>query len=157
LLDTYPIVERTVVYSRRPFQIHGITLEAFPVEHSIRAPAVGYRITAGRSTVFYVPDVIYIHDAREALFDITLYIGDGACLRRPIIRKRGNKLVGHAPLRTQLEWCERERVPRVLVTHCGSEIVGANPRTIAKSVYDLGLERGITAQIAFDSLEVKLP
>jgi phosphoribosyl 1,2-cyclic phosphodiesterase len=156
-LDTFPISERVVIQPRNPFQIHAITLEAFPVEHSTRAPAVGYRITAGRSIIFYVPDLVYIYDSHEALCDIHLYIGDGASLRRPIVRKRGNALVGHAAVRTQLGWCEREGVPKALITHCGSEIVGGNSRVVGESVRDLGREHGISAQIAFDGLEVILP
>jgi hypothetical protein len=33
-------------------EIAGIGFEPFPVVHSTRAPTVGYRITAGRVTVF---------------------------------------------------------------------------------------------------------
>ena len=49
-------------------EICGVTFEAFPVEHSIRAPAVGYRVTAiGKGCVFYVPDVVRIYDRSAAL------------------------------------------------------------------------------------------
>jgi phosphoribosyl 1,2-cyclic phosphodiesterase len=133
-LDKFPISERVVIQPRNPFQIHSITLEAFPVEHSTRAPAVGYRMTADRTTIFYVHDLVYIYETHEALRGIWLYSGDGASLRRPIIRKRGNALVGHAAVRTQLGWCEREEVPRALITHCGSEIVGADSRRVGKIV-----------------------
>ena len=32
-------------------------LEVLPAEHCLRAPAVGYRISAGGRALFYVPDV----------------------------------------------------------------------------------------------------
>jgi phosphoribosyl 1,2-cyclic phosphodiesterase len=156
-LDEFPISERAAILPRSPFQIDGITLEAFAVEHSIRAPAVGYRIAAGRSAIFYVPDLVYIYETHQALSGIRLYVGDGASLRRPLVRKRGDSLVGHAAVRTQLGWCGREGVPKALFTHCGSEIVGAEPRAMSRIVRDLGLERGVSAQIAFDGLEVTLP
>jgi len=156
-IDEFPISDRVSIKPRRPFKVHDMTLEAFPVEHSIRAPAVGYRITAGRSTIFYVPDLVYIYEAHEALSGICLYVGDGASLRRPIIRKRGSALVGHAAIRTQLGWCGREGVPKTLITHCGSEIVGGDSRIAGRIVRDLGLERDVSAQIAFDGLEVVLP
>jgi hypothetical protein len=79
-----------------PFCIHDIVFEAFPVEHSLRAPAVGYRVTAGRTSISYVPDVVSIYEPHEALSSIRLYVGDGASLRRPIIRKKGLSLIGHA-------------------------------------------------------------
>lgn len=43
----YPIHERVDVRRRKPFQLGRIRFEAFTVEHSILAPAVGYRIVAG--------------------------------------------------------------------------------------------------------------
>ncbi|NIP83289.1 MAG: MBL fold metallo-hydrolase, partial [Gemmatimonadetes bacterium] len=48
-----PRSERRAVELRTPFRIRDIVFEAFGVEHSIRAPAVGYRIRAGRVTVWY--------------------------------------------------------------------------------------------------------
>jgi len=43
----------------------GIEFEAFPVEHSLRAPAVGYRVTAGRRAIFYGPDLVSIVDEQR--------------------------------------------------------------------------------------------
>ena len=43
--------------------IDTISFEAFAVEHSLRAPAVGYRIRSGRITAFYVPDLAAIRGA----------------------------------------------------------------------------------------------
>ncbi|MGH7475484.1 MAG: MBL fold metallo-hydrolase [Longimicrobiales bacterium] len=94
----YPVTRR-VLEHRKPVEIVGITFEAFPVEHSIRAPAVGYRITAGRVSIFYAPDLVFIHDRHEALHGCRLYIGDGATMTRPIVRQRGGRLIGHAPVR----------------------------------------------------------
>jgi phosphoribosyl 1,2-cyclic phosphodiesterase len=54
-LKSFPLPDRALVEPRAPFCIHNIVFEAFPVEHSLRAPAVGYRITAGRTSIFYVP------------------------------------------------------------------------------------------------------
>ena len=43
---------------RRSRALDHLVVEAFPVIHSLRAPAVGYRVTAGRMRMFYVPDVV---------------------------------------------------------------------------------------------------
>jgi ribonuclease BN (tRNA processing enzyme) len=145
------------VQPRAALEIRGITFEAFPVEHSTRAPAVGYRIAAGRSTIFYVPDVVYIYEVQAALAGIQIYVGDGASVRRPLVRKRGESLVGHASVRTQLGWCRRAGVTKVLITHCGSEIVRADSETVNKIVHHMAEEQGIDAQIAVDGLEVVLP
>jgi Beta-lactamase superfamily domain len=87
LLAAYPISERRIMPKREPIDVHGIVFEAFPVEHSIRAPAVGYRIAANQRSAFYVPDVVAIRDPAAALFGIGVYIGDGASMTRPIIRR----------------------------------------------------------------------
>jgi hypothetical protein len=60
--------------------IGGVTFEAFPVDHSTRAPAVSYRVTLGSRCIFYVPDVVAIHNRHEALQGADLYIGDGATI-----------------------------------------------------------------------------
>jgi hypothetical protein len=58
------------------------------VEHSIRAPAVGYRIDAGRAAVFYAPDLVSIDEEQTALTGLDLYICDGAAINRSISRRR---------------------------------------------------------------------
>lgn len=150
----YPIDERHTLQPRTPTEIRGITFEAFPVEHSTRAPAVGYRITAGKPTIFYVPDLVYIHDRHAALTGVRVYIGDGATLTRPLVRKRDDRLIGHTPVRTQLTWCKKEGVPRAIITHCGTQIVAANEAETTARVQAMAAERGIRAEVAYDGMEV---
>ncbi len=95
ILERFPVPDRITIEPRRAFPIHGILLEAFPVEHSLRAPAVGYRVAAGGSTIFYVPDLVSIYDAHQAL---ALPCAGPSC-------GKGAALVGHAPIRTQPGGC----------------------------------------------------
>jgi ribonuclease BN (tRNA processing enzyme) len=155
-LERYPIEARETVELRKPVEIEGMNFEAFGVEHSTRAPAVGYRIGAGEATVFYVPDIVYIQEREEALRGIRLYIGDGATLSRSMVRKRGEHLIGHTPVRTQLTWCQKEGVPEALFTHCGSEIVKGDERILGAQLRAWARERGVKACIAHDGLEVSL-
>lgn len=101
-LVDYPIEQRRTVAPREAFNIFALRFEAFEVEHSTRCPAVSYRIQAGRVTIHYAPDVVSIHDRETALQGTRLYIGDGASLQRPLVRRRGKRLIGHASVRTQL-------------------------------------------------------
>lgn len=151
-----PREERHVIQPRVPVQIEGMTFEAFSVEHSIRAPAVGYRITAGRVTVWYAPDVVYIEHREQALADCALYIGDGATLTRSFVRKRGDALIGHTPVRTQLTWCQKEGVPRAVITHCGSEIVEGDERTLGAELRSMARQRDVRAEIAHDGQTIIL-
>jgi phosphoribosyl 1,2-cyclic phosphodiesterase len=153
----YPLADRGIVESRRPLTVSGIEFEAFPVEHSLRAPAVGYRVTAGRASIFYAPDLVSIGDEQEALSGLDLYVGDGAAVRRSIVRRRDGRAIGHASIRAQLEWCASAGISRAVFTHCGSEIVKGDARAVAAAVRALGSERGIEALIAHDGLELSLP
>jgi hypothetical protein len=69
-LARYPIDERRIMPEREPINLNGIVFEASPDEHSVRAPAVGYRIAANRGSAFYVQDVVAIGDTAAALFGI---------------------------------------------------------------------------------------
>jgi hypothetical protein len=126
--------------------------EAFAVVHSIRAPAVGYRIGAGGVHVFYVPDVLGILERSEALGGARLYIGDGASIVRPIVRRRGRKRFGHAPIRAQLEWCRAEGVTNAIFTHCGSQIVAGDVRGSQARITRLARANGTEACVAHDGM-----
>lgn len=155
-LDAYPIDNRHTITARQPQSIAGMQWEAFPVDHSTIAPAVGYRIRAGRVAVFYVPDVVYIHDRSAALSGTRLYIGDGASITRSLVRKPEDDLIGHTPVRTQLTWCKKEGVPKMVVTHCGSQIVEGDERKLGPELERMAAARDIQVQIAYDSLELVL-
>src|SRR5207253_8724493 len=141
-LPLYPIKDRHLIEERTRTKICGITLEAFPVERSILAPAVGYRVSAGRVRIFYGPDLLFIHDRKAALKEVQVYIGDGATLTRSFVRKRSAKLIGHASVRTQIGWCAKESVPQAVVTHCGSEIVTGDEHKLEGKLRGMAAERG---------------
>ena len=155
-LQLYPIKDRHLIEERTRTKICGITFEAFPVEHSILSPAVGYRVSAGRACIFYAPDLVFIHERAAALKDVQIYIGDGATVTRSFIRRRGKALIGHSPVRTQLTWCQKEGVHRAIITHCGSEIVTGDERKIFAKLRDIAVERGVDVRIAYDGMKVTL-
>ena len=155
-LRHYPIKDRHVIEERTRTKICGITFEAFPVEHSILSPAVGYRVTAGHACIFYAPDLIFIHDRSAAFKGVQIYIGDGATITRTFIRRRGKALIGHSPVRTQLAWCQKEGVHRAIITHCGSEIVTDDERQIAVKIRGMAAERGVEVRIAYDGMKLTL-
>ncbi|PYJ47567.1 MAG: hypothetical protein DME85_04850 [Verrucomicrobia bacterium] len=152
--DIRRLPDRRLIKERAPAKICGLCFEAFPVEHSILAPAVAYRVSAGGASVFYAPDLVFIRDRAAALRGVKIYIGDGATLTRSFIRRRGKSLIGHSPVRTQLTWCGKEGVPRAVITHCGSEIVKGDERKIGAQLREMAAERGIEASIAYDGMEL---
>ncbi|HEY7242810.1 MAG TPA: MBL fold metallo-hydrolase [Xanthobacteraceae bacterium] len=156
LLRHYPIRDRRRIMPRRPVAIGGVRFEAFPVEHSIRAPAVGYRVSAGQFSFLYLPDVADLPNAAAALRGVDLYIGDGATVSRSMVRKQNGRPIGHAPIAQQLAWCRKQGVRSAIFTHCGSPIVRGDPRTIAAAVRQLGLAHGVQADVAHDGLTLPI-
>jgi len=153
-LKRYPIRERQIIEPRHPVFLGGVEFEAFPVAHSLIAPAVGYRVSKGNVSVFYVPDLVYIHERHQALSGVALYIGDGASIMRPLVRCRGKTMIGHASVRDQLDWCGEEGVSRAVITHCGSQIVKADASAVAAKIAALARERGVQASVAHDGLKL---
>jgi phosphoribosyl 1,2-cyclic phosphodiesterase len=133
-IGCYPIAERRTIEAGQRFRLGSVTWQAFELEHSIRAPAVGYRLTAGRTALFYAPDVAAILDQKTALDRVMLYIGDGASIVRPLLRRRGQIMIGHASIQAQLDWCQKEGIAQAVFTHCGSQIVGADGRSVAARI-----------------------
>jgi phosphoribosyl 1,2-cyclic phosphodiesterase len=156
LIARYPIKDRRVIEARAPFTIDGVRFEAFSVEHSISAPAVGYRVSRAGTAFFYVPDLAAIREQHEALQAVKLYVGDGATVVRSMVRAHGHALIGHAPIKTQLGWCEAEGFAQAIFTHCGSGIVKGDTRRIAARIKALGEEYGVEASIACDGLTLSL-
>ncbi len=148
--------KRKLVKIEKEFTIGDIHFKAFSVEHSTRAPAVSYKITAGNSTIFYAPDLIYVHNREEAFKEVDLYIGDGATITTSFVRKQDDNLIGHATIDAQLAWCEKDGMERAIITHCGSEIVDNDGRKINAKIRKMGKERGIKAEVAHDGMEVVL-
>lgn len=154
LLRRFPIAARRVLAPRRAVAIGGIRFTAFPVEHSIRAPAVGYRIAAGRRALFYAPDLVAIREPAAALRGVGLYVGDGSSLVRPIVRRRGRMRFGHAAIRAQLGWCAARGVARATFTHLGVALVRADGPALRARVAALGRAAGVRATLARDGASI---
>lgn len=156
-LRSWPIRGWRIIKPRKRTNICGVVFEAFPVEHSLIAPAVAYRISAGRACIFYAPDLIFIHDRAAALKNVQLYIGDGSTLSGLFVRKRGDRLIGHTSARAQIGWCGKSGVRRVIISHCGSEIVTGNEQQILTDLRKIGADRAVDVSIAFDGMKLIVP
>jgi phosphoribosyl 1,2-cyclic phosphodiesterase len=157
LLHRLPIRDRHTMPLRKTVTIGGLRFEAFPVQHSIRAPAVGYRVSTRISSFFYVPDVARLPAASAALSGIDVYIGDGASMTRSLVRRKAGMLIGHATIAAQLGWCEKAGVRRAMFTHCGSPIVRGEARVSNASIRRLGREHDVGARLACDGDRLSLP
>jgi len=150
LLRRFPIRDLRTMPLQRSVAIGVLKFKAYPVQHSIRAPAFGYRISVDAESFFYLPDVAELPNPAKALAGVGVYIGDGATIRRSMVRAKGRSLIGHAPITVQLDWCVAAGVTQAIFTHCGSPIVRGDARTMSAQVKRLGRDRGIDARLARD-------
>lgn len=159
IMDDFEIDEKRIIPKRSQIDISKtgektISIKAFPVLHSTRAPAVGFRVEAGTASIFYVPDVAWIEDREGAMAGINIYIGDGATIKRSMVRKPGDTIIGHVPIQTQLTWCQKMGVEKAIFTHLGSKIVDGKAEEIHTTLTNLAQERNINnVKIAFDGME----
>jgi phosphoribosyl 1,2-cyclic phosphodiesterase len=156
LLRRFPIDDRRRLLLRKEAVIGGVRFEPFAVDHSIRAPAVGLKNSAEGKSFFYVPDVARLRTAKRALHNADFYVGDGATLKRSMVRQKKRVSVGHASIVDQLGWCAKADVRRVIFTHCGSGIVRENPHRLRVILRQLGADCGIDAHVASDGDELVL-
>lgn len=155
IINKYELEHAHKIEPYRSFELQGMTFTAYPVEHSTRAPAAAYNIEAGTQTIFYAPDVVYIHEREKALTGCNAYIGDGATVTTNMVRKQDGNLIGHTPVPTQLTWCKKFDIPKAWITHCGSEIVEGGG-DIKRKIDQEAKDRGVEVVIANDGMEVLL-
>ncbi len=154
LLRRFPISERRGLPLGKETIVDGVRFKPWQIDHSIRAPAVGFKISVGSQRLFYVPDVARIRNAATALRRVSLYIGDGATFDRSMVRHRKRAVIGHASIVDQLGWCVRTGIRNAVFTHCGSAIVRDKHRRLDKALAQLAAEQGIHARFASDGDEV---
>lgn len=155
-IKKFHIKEKIIIPIQKKIDIYGITFEAFTQKHSLLCPGVGYRITAGKVTIYHSGDVISINKRHAALKNVKLYIGDGATITHPLVRRKNDKIFGHTTIRAQLGWCQKEKVPRAVITHCGTEIVADKSGKAMAKVMQMAKERNVEVSIAYDGMTVIL-
>ncbi len=154
-LASYPIKQFIHVSYGCSYKIAKVlTCTPYFVEHSINAPAVGWKISDGTTTIFYVPDVAKIKDL-SILNDVDYYIGDGAIIERSmLVRKKDHHITGHASIKEQINWCAKADVKNIIITHCGTEIVAADKAQIIKQLRQLAKPYNIRIRLAYDGLTI---
>jgi hypothetical protein len=73
-----------------------------------------------------------------------------------MVRRKRRTVIGHAPIVSQLAWCEKAGVRRAIFTHCGSPIVRGDARKLDAALRRLARAHGVNAQIACDGDRLSL-
>ena len=149
LIHRFPIRDRRQMVEKidndRRSRVHGDPSRAFDSSASRWISRVGTRqtflLSARRGGAPH---------ASDALGGIDVYIGDGATIRRTMVRKRDGRLIGHTSVVAQLGWCKQAAVHWAVFTHCGSPIVRGNAGKMHAALWRLGREHGVEACFACD-------
>ncbi len=116
--ENYKIISENKKIKLSPFSIL-----PYKVLHSVRCPAVGFRISFGKNVVIYNPDLVDIINRDKILKNARYYIGDGSSINANLVRKRNEKIFGHSRITTQVKWCEKAGIKKIIFTHLGKETI----------------------------------
>ncbi len=136
-----------VIKPRQRFNIGGIEVLAYRVIHSIRCPAVGYRLETEGKTLVYNPDLVDIVEKEDILAGVDYYIGDGSAIKANLVRRRGDTLFGHTRTTTQINWCRKSGIAHIIFTHLGKETLENEDAFAAEHP---------EAVLAYDGLEMEI-
>ncbi len=108
-----------------PYQIISLgPLEILPyrVIHSIRCPTVGFKIWLPNDKILvYNPDLVDIIAKENILPKVDYYLGDGSTVKSNLIRRKGEILLGHTRIPTQINWCKKFGIKNIIFTHIGQD------------------------------------
>lgn len=154
-INKFPISNRKVIRYNKKFKIGEITFEPFEVLHTLKYDAVGYKITIGYKSFFYVSDMISIIKKQKALKNILFYVGDGSVVNESLIRrdKKIGKIYGHSSIKAQASMCSKQGVNKMYITHCGTEIVNDWKNT-KKEINKIENKYNIIIIIVYDSMRL---
>ena len=116
----------------------------YRVMHSIRCPAVGFKMWVSGKSLVYNPDLVDIIEKEKILTGADYYIGDGSAVQANLVRRKDDILFGHARMSTQINWCKKFGISNIIFTHLGKE-------TLAKEVEFQQAHPEVT--LAYDEME----
>jgi len=125
----------------------------FAVEHSLRSPMLGLRISDTVDSFVYLPDVANLADPRKNLLGASLYIADGTTFGNELTRTEAGASCGHASIIRQLVWAARANVRQIFFTHCGTGIL-ADVLRAERTLKGLAARLGLHAAFARDGMEL---
>ena len=145
----YKPPEYRIIKSDKKYNFKDLEITVYDVIHSLRCPAVGYKIKGDR-TIVYAPDILdFEKDKTIVLKGAYLLIADGSSLNINMARRRGDKLFGHTRIKTVIGWCKKYDIGHLIITHCGKQIVEINKEELARKLQEYS-EGKVDVKIAYD-------
>ena len=151
----YKPAEYTIIKSDKKYRLKSLDIKVCNVLHSLRCPAVGYKIK-GDKTLIYAPDIVdFEEDKGAVLKDVDLLIADGSSLNINMVRRKEGKLFGHTRVKTIIGWCKKYNIGSLIVTHCGKQIVNMDKKELAVRLEEY-TEGKIDVVVAYDGYRMEL-
>jgi len=144
-----------IIKAGRKYNLKDLEIKAYKVMHSLNCPAVGYRIRGDR-TIVYAPDILdFEGDKKEILKGIDLLIADGSSVNINMVRRKNNRLFGHTMIRTIIGWCKKYGITKLVITHCGKQILNMDSRELRDRLEEYS-EGRVDVTVAYDGYRMKL-
>ena len=126
----FGLENRTRLEPGKQTSLKEVKIIPYRVYHSLKAPAVLLKVSEGDFTFIFAPDVLSIPDREKVLEGVDLYIGDGSSLKRNLVRRSDDKVIGHAAVKTQMGWLHKAGVQYAIFTHWGTEAIRLHGNTL---------------------------
>jgi len=144
-----------IIESGREYKLKDFKISAYNVIHSLRCPAIAYKIK-GDKTIIYAPDILdFEEDKGVVLNDIDLLITDGSSLNINMVRRRDDKLFGHTRVKTIIGWCKKYNVEKLIITHCGKQIVNMDESELKEKLKEYAGE-DVDVEVAHDNWKIEV-
>jgi len=99
-----------IIKDSKEYRLKDLKVVAHKVTHSLRCPAVGYKIK-GDKTLIYAPDILDFEEDKGVVFkDVDLLIADGSSLNINMVRRKDDRLYGHTRVKTIIGWCKKYKM-----------------------------------------------
>jgi ribonuclease BN (tRNA processing enzyme) len=144
-----------IISAGKSFNIKGLLVTPYNVVHSLRCPAVCFKIK-GDKTIIYAPDILDTEEPKEKVFkNVDLIVADGSSVNINLVRRKDDKLFGHAMVKTIMGWCKKYSIKDLIITHCGKQIVTSDEKIIENKLHEYS-ENKVNFIIAYDGMELDI-
>lgn len=133
----------------KKFDIGEISVESFPVAHSVKAPSVAFKFD---DRLVYAPDFLGTKHWNK-FNGVGLAVMDGSSLSRDIVHStEGSKVVGHKSMKNSGKKVLESGAEKVVFTHVGH--VFHNHESLKRKIHSYFGDR---ATVAYDGMILEVP
>jgi len=139
--------------------LEGLPIIPYSITHSLLAPMTGFFVKTEPS-IWIATDYIHLTRYWKKLRGLDVWVGDGASLTRPLVKRRetgdGIEVWGHTPLEAQFKQARRLGAKLFVVTHYGEWATRISRRELVRKLDWLGKRIGVRVVAGKDGLVLDL-